>query len=114
MNAVSSPFVGELVDDISEFFPPMSSDLVDGFSWPVRCGEEKISLELSSMVSSSSAISVLGYFINGNLHDQRHGLPSKIDQLFNIEGAIGHLNADYWTQAFNLTDVYDCMPQASQ
>lgn len=111
MNAVSSPFVGELVDDISEFFPPMSSDLVDSLVGQYDTAKKNI-LELSSMVSSSSAISVLGYFINGNLHDQRHGLPSKIDQLFNIDGAIGQLNADYWTQAFNLTDVYDCMPQA--
>lgn len=51
------------------------------------------------------------YFVEGNLPDDRYTLPRKIDDLFAARGAVAKLNAEYWSKAFNLTNVYDYMPQ---
>lgn len=111
MSSLASTVTGELVDDMSTFFAPMSSDVVDSLVGQYEAVKKNI-VALHEMVGSSEAKSVLHYFVQGNLKDERHGLPYKINQLFELDAAIGELNADFWTRAFNLTDVYQYMPQA--
>lgn len=112
MNAhVSVVQTGELVDDFTQFFPPMSTDLVDSLVAQYDAAKANI-MQLAEMMSSDKAKSVLGYFLDGNLSDENRGTVFGLDNVFNPDGAIGKLNADFWTRAFNLTDVYDCMPQA--
>lgn len=111
MSSLASTVTGELVDDVSTFFAPMSSDVVDSLVGQYEAVKKNI-VALHEMVGSSEAKSVLHYFVQGNLKDERHGLPYKINQLFELDAAIGELNADFWTRAFNLTDVYQYMPQA--
>lgn len=102
---------GELVDDFTQFFPPMPTDMVDGLVAQYDAAKSDI-MSLAEAVSSDRSAAVLRYFLEGNLSDERHGVPYKVDEIFQTEGAIAKLNADFWSRAFNLTDVYDCMPQA--
>lgn len=101
----------DYTDIMKEFFPPTSSDFVDFLVSEYNA--DKVRIEgLSAHMESNEATSALHFFIEGNLWDERHGMPRKIKSLFNIEGALGHLDASYWQKAFALTDVYDYMPQA--
>lgn len=101
---------GELVDDTSSFFAPVASDLVDSLVAQYESSKQDI-VEMAELASSSKFTDALGYFVNGNLNDERHGIPRKMSELFGLEGAIAQLNAAYWAKAFALTDVYDHMPQ---
>lgn len=104
-----------LVDNYAEvfedFFAPVSSDFIEVLMSLYSSEKQRI-IELSEFMGSASATSALNYFIDGNLWDERHGLPRTIANLFNLEGAIASLNAGFWSRAFNQTDVYDYMPQA--
>lgn len=110
MNAVTQAHQGELVDT-SAFFAPMAADLVDSLVGQYNAAHAKIQA-LSSTVRADNIGSVLHYFIEGNVRDQRHSLPTTVDALFRAEGAVAKLNADYWSRALRLTDVFDYMPQA--
>lgn len=105
-----------LVDELYEeatagFFAPMAGDLVDMLIGQHDADKKRIT-ELAAHMSSSEVHASLHLFIQGNLSEERHGIPRTIKNLFNLEGAIGQLTADYWAKAFSLTDVYDYMPQA--
>jgi hypothetical protein len=66
--------------------------------------------QTSEHVLSLDLDSVTEHFFNGNYKDRNYLKPS-IKHLFQSEGAIKSLNAHCWSQAMNLTDVYDVMPQ---
>lgn len=100
----------DCLNDHESFFAPMSSDFVDLLIAEYE-QEKKTIFDVSNVLKTYSAASVLGYFIEGNLWDERNVLPSKLDNLFNTDGAIAKLDAAYWSRAFKLTDVYDYMPQ---
>lgn len=110
MSSVTPVVHGELVDSASEFFAPVSTDLVD--TLVAQYEAEKARIDGLADTVQKYSTGTLRYFIEGNLNDERHGLPSKIEALFNVTGAIGQLNADFWSRAFKLTDVYQYMPQA--
>ncbi|WP_441280587.1 DUF4942 domain-containing protein [Tardiphaga sp. 862_B3_N1_1] len=108
MNAVvHSDF--ELVDDAGAFFAPVSSDLVDSLIGQYQQARKHID-QLAGIVAGDLG-NVLHYFIEGNAGDDRMHRTLYVDRLFEAKGAIGALNAAYWSKALNLTDVLDCMPQ---
>lgn len=97
-------------DPTADFFAPMSSDLVDVLIGQYSKDKERVN-QLADHMNSSDAAIALNYFVEGNLYDERHGLPNKLSSLFNRAGAHANLNANYWGRALSLTDVYDYMPQ---
>lgn len=110
MNAVATPAYGEIVEDVAEFFAPMSSDLIDGLLG--QYGATRKSIEaMADAVSDGRHASVLHYFVSGNVQEQRHTIPSTVEALFALDGAVGQLNGEFWNRALRLTDVIDYMPQ---
>lgn len=111
MNNQNTVLKGELVDDVSEFFAPVSSDLIDVLVGEYDGASARITA-LAYAVRQEQYAGTLHYFIEGNTPDQRHGLPTTVEALFSVEGAIGQLRAEYWNRALRMTDVIDYMPQA--
>uniref|UniRef100_A0AAU6W1R7 DNA restriction methylase n=1 Tax=Pseudomonas phage Touem01 TaxID=3138548 RepID=A0AAU6W1R7_9VIRU len=110
MNAVTGTIHGELIDDVSEFFAPMASDLVDGLVGQYNSTRKRLET-MAAAVSSEACSGVLHYFVEGNVREERYTLPKTVGELFGLEGAIAYLNADFWNRALKLTDVIDYMPQ---
>lgn len=110
MNAVAGVVHGELIEDVSEFFAPMSSDVVDGLVGEYNATRKRLE-NMASAVSSETCRGVLHYFVEGNVGESRHSMPTTVEKLFAIDGAVAHLNADFWNRALRLTDVIDYMPQ---
>ena len=111
MNAVVGQVTGELIDEVGEFFAPMSADLVDGLVGQYNAARKSIEA-LAHAVRADAVSGVLHYFVEGNVKEQRFSMPSTVEALFRVEGAIAQLNADFWNRALRLTDVLDYMPQA--
>lgn len=111
MGSVEKIFAGDVINDANQFFAPMSADLVDGLIGQYNTTLARISA-MAQAVRAEQCHGVLHYFVEGNVSEQRHTLPKAVDQLFRVEGAIAQLNADFWSRALRLTDVFDYMPQA--
>ena len=110
MNAVVQNAEGELIDDAAEFFAPMSSDLVDALVGEYGSIRKRIET-LAAAVRDEQCAGVLHYFVEGNVQDQRHSMPTTVEALFAVEGAVAQLNASFWNRALRMTDVIDYMPQ---
>lgn len=110
MNAVTGTLHGEVIEDCSQFFAPMSADLVDGLIGQYQSTRKRLEA-MSTAVHSDECRGVLHYFVEGNVREERYTLPKTVEALFGLEGAIAQLNADFWNRALRLTDVLDCMPQ---
>lgn len=110
MNAVSQTLHGDLIEDVGAFFAPMASDLVDSLVGQYDATRKSI-VSMAAAVRDAQHSSVLHYFVEGNVQEQRYSMPSTVDALFAVEGAIGKLNADFWSRALRMTDVMDYMPQ---
>lgn len=110
MTATAHVTGGELVDT-AEFFAPMAADLVDSLIGQYGSARQRIE-RLAGAVRIDDIGSVLHYFIEGNVQDQRYSMPATVEALFRAEGAVAKLNADFWNRALCLTDVFDYMPQA--
>lgn len=104
---------GELIDDMSAFFAPTSTDMVDGLVASYRQDRARIEAA-AAFINGPECVGVLNYFLDGNSDPDRGrtSLSSAASQLFQEAGAVSALNAAYWSKALNLTDVYDAMPQA--
>lgn len=99
----------EVVDDgVAAFFAPVPADLVDTLIGRYQDLRLRISRMAAAIASDTGAVA---YFLGGNFDDRRSSAPA-VGELFAEQGAIAALNADFWSQALGLTDVYDCMPQA--
>ncbi|MBB3017684.1 hypothetical protein FHR70_000724 [Microvirga lupini] len=110
MNAVVGQVTGEIIEDVSEFFAPMSADLVDSLIGQYNAARGNVEA-LAAAVRAGQNASVLHYFVEGNVREERYTLPKTVEALFRTEGAIAQLNADFWNRALRLTDVLDYMPQ---
>jgi hypothetical protein len=101
MNELVRECEGEVFEGGSQFFAPVSADLVDGLIGRYCRQREKIENFLK-MYESADLGGSISYFC------RRQGaqFPS-----FELEDAICALNADFWAEALALTDVYDTMPQ---
>lgn len=111
MSAIQQVSHSELIEEIEPFFAPMSADLVDSLIGQYKAARANVEA-LAAAVRDGQNASVLHYFVEGNVKEQRHSMPTTVDALFRVEGAIAQLNADFWSRALRLTDVMDYMPQA--
>ena len=89
-----------------QFFAPASTDMVDGLVGRYRSERDRME-RVVDYVSGDDFRSVVGYFEDAaRRKDHRAGsTPS-----FNLEQGVAALNAHYWQQSLNLTDVLDFMP----
>lgn len=111
MSAIQQVSHSELIEEIEPFFAPMSADLVDSLIGQYNAARANVE-SLAAAVRAGQNASVLHYFVEGNVKEQRHSMPTTVESLFRVEGAIAQLNADFWSRALRLTDVMDYMPQA--
>lgn len=111
MSAIQQVSHSELIEEIEPFFAPMSADLVDSLIGQYNAARANVEA-LAAAVRDGQNASVLHYFVEGNVKEQRHSMPTTVESLFRVEGAIAQLNADFWSRALRLTDVMDYMPQA--
>lgn len=90
----------------SQFFAPASTDMVDGLVGRYRSQRERME-RVVNYVAGEDFRSVVGYFEDAarRKHHMAGSTPS-----FKLELGIAALNASYWQQALNLTDVLDFMP----
>ena len=109
MSSLAQTITGELAEE-SLFFAPMSADLVDSLVGQYNAARGRIDA-LAAAVRMADIGTVLHYFIEGNVREQRHSMPTTVEALFRVEGAIAQLNADFWSRALRMTDVMDYMPQ---
>ena len=102
----------EIVDDEAEFFAPVASDLIDGLIGQYQDARRRIEA-VAAVVNGDDYARVMHYFLDGNASQQRgrSTLEYSAAQLFEVKGAIGALNAAYWSKALQMTDVLDVMPQ---
>lgn len=93
-----------------QFFAPVASDVIDGLVGKYE--QRRKQIEQVGALFDGDLGGVVHYFIEGNRkHDNsRYGALSA-EKIFEPSGAIAALNASFWQQAMNLTDVYDAMPQ---
>ncbi len=111
MTNLAQSLDGDLIATGEEFFAPMAADLVDALLGEYSVMRARIEA-MAEAVRGEQCAGVLHYFVEGNVSDQRHTLPTTVEQLFRMEGAVAKLNADFWSRALCLTDVFDYMPQA--
>lgn len=112
MSAVlaSSDRADEVVSN-EPFFAPVSSDVLDGLLGQYQAMRAKI--EQVVAIFDGDLGGVVGYFVEGNRSGDGSRYSSMTaEKIFQLEGAVAALNADYWGRALSLTDVYDYMPQA--
>lgn len=101
---------GELVEDTTDFFAPVSADVVDGLIGGYQAERQRIEY-LHEMMTGGGYSGALWHFMEANSSDQGRYYTTNIENLMKLEPAIASLNASYWGRALALTDVYDCMPQ---
>lgn len=89
-----------------QFFAPASTDMVDGLIGRYRAERQRME-RVVDYVSGDDFKSVVGYFEDAaRRKDHRAGsTPS-----FNLEQGLAALNARYWRESLDLTDVLDFMP----
>lgn len=103
------PILG-LSESMNEFFAPVSFDVISTLISSRNSELERIKA-LAEHMANPDTFSVLHHFIEGNKPDQQYTLPSHINGLFDIKGAVAHLDSEYWQKALSQTDVLDYMPQ---
>lgn len=100
----------DLVDDTSTFFAPASSDMIDGLIGQYQAMRRKVE-RVAEVMNGPDLEGALHYFAEYAGKQDRHLSSSTVEALFNLDGAIGHLNASFWSKAMQMTDVLDVMPQ---
>lgn len=108
MNAVlKTSVLGELVE-ADEFFAPTPYGLIDGLFGSYNA--QRARMERIAAAVDADIVGVLHYFERGNASDR--GGHFDVTSLFEMPKAIKALDADFWSRALAMTDVYDAMPQA--
>lgn len=94
---------------VEPFFAPVSYSQIDAL---VAEYEQKLN-QIDSVLAivNSDLAGVLNYFTEGNSGNRRLGDTLSAERIFQRDGAVGALNADFWSRALRLTDVMDFMPQ---
>ena len=105
-------YIREVVDDEAEFFAPVASDLIDSLIGQYQDARRRVEA-VAALVNGDDYARVIHYFLDGNASQERgrSTLEYSAAQLFELKGAIGALNAAYWSKALQMTDVLDVMPQ---
>ena len=104
--------VVEILFQDTEFFAPASTDMINSMVSRYNFDRQRIK-EVVEFSKSAACEGVMHYFMNGNATEERgrNSMSMSVSQLFQEEGAVHALNARYWSEALDLTDVYDAMPQ---
>lgn len=100
----------DLVDDTSAFFAPVSSDLIDSLIGQYEHMRVKVE-RVAEVMNGPDLDGALHFFAEYAGRQDRHLSSGTVSALFNLDGAIAHLNASYWSKAMQMTDVLDVMPQ---
>lgn len=108
----AAPAVCEVVDDDApHFFAPAPTTALEALFGRYEGTRRRI-VQLAEVMQGEVG-GVFSYFLDGNTDkDRRHSLNATVAELFKQDGAVAALNASYWQQAINLTDVLNNMPQA--
>lgn len=90
----------------SQFFAPASTDMVDGLVGRYNADKGRIE-RVCEYVKGADFKAVCGHFEAASSQRNRgsYRLPG-----FSLEDGMASINASYWSQALNLTDVLDFMP----
>lgn len=100
----------EVMND-EPFFAPASTDMVDGLLGEYRVMRAKVE-RVAAVMNGPDLAGALHYFAEYAGRNDRHLSSHTVEKLFDVDGAIAHLNAAFWSKAMHLTDVLDVMPQA--
>ena len=90
----------------SQFFAPASTDMVDGLVGRYNADKGRIE-RVCEYVQGNDFKAVCGHFEAASSQRNRgsYRLPA-----FSLDDGMASINASYWSQALNLTDVLDFMP----
>lgn len=102
--------MSELVNE-AEFFAPAATDLIDGLIGRYQHMRGKVE-RVAAVMNGPDLAGALRYFAQHAASYDRQIVPSEVEKMFNLPGALAQLNAAYWSKAMHLTDVLDAMPQA--
>jgi len=99
--------MGAILDQ--PFYAPADSDLVDGL---VAQRDEQLRRceELAGFIHDGYS-EAASYFFNAN-QDRFNRYVSTVSEVFDIDKARPYIDAVYWQRALDLTDIFECMPQA--
>ena len=100
-----------ITGDEPEFFALVASDLIDGLLGQYEAMRAKVE-RVAAVMNGPDLAGALHYFAEYAGKNDRHLSASTVERMFDLDGAIAHLNAAYWSKAMHLTDVLDVMPQA--
>lgn len=100
-----------ITGDEAEFFAPAATDMIDGLLGQYNAMRAKIE-RVGEVMNGSDLAGALHYFSEYAGSNDRHLSASTVERMFDVPGAIAHLNAAFWSKAMQLTDVLDVMPQA--
>lgn len=96
----------EKLPETSEFFAPANTDMVDGLVG--RYNEKRQCIERAcEFIDGSDFSKALYYFEKGTNTDGRH---RTVSPSFKLDVGVAALNAEFWREALELTDVLDFMP----
>lgn len=97
--------------DEPKFFAPVATDLIDSLLGQYQAMRGKVE-RVASVLNSPDMDGALHYFSEYAGSKDHRLNAGTVSTMFDLTGAIAHLNAAYWSKAMHLTDVLDAMPQA--
>lgn len=92
------------------FYAPSTEGALDGLLSQRDGMKARIQSVAASIDDESRG--AMGYFLQSSGAKSGYHVAISVDDLLDTPGAIAALDADYWHRAMDLTDVYNCMPQA--
>ncbi|OEO25146.1 hypothetical protein AX279_13740 [Pseudomonas sp. J237] len=103
-------------DVLDQFYAPVQFDALTLLaSEHIRLRERII--EVHGIITQENVSGVMGFFFKGNGSDKyghnaslRH--LNSFTEIFNLEGALNELTANFWDRALRQTDLMEYMPQA--
>lgn len=94
-------------DDAAVFFDPVDADLIDRLIEQRNADKAKI-LAVATFMSETHNEGTMTYFFEGNKSERAALYWNR--SLFDTEGAIKALDAEYWQKIINQTDIIESMP----
>lgn len=95
--------------DMGEFFAPAQTGAVGHLLAQHQAMRARI--QSLAEVMSGELGGAVAYFVDGNIDSDRYRGSLPIASLFDAEGAMKALHADFWRRALDLTGLRDLLPQ---
>ncbi|WP_445939753.1 hypothetical protein [Pseudomonas sp.] len=103
-------------DVLDQFYAPVQFDALTLLASDHIRLRERI-IEVHGIITQENVSGVIGFFFKGNGSDKyghnaslRH--LNSFTEIFNLEGALNELTANFWDRALRQTDLMEYMPQA--